>query len=109
MKLFAVRKSIVGLAITAMTAGSLVPAMAQDAGGTAAVNATAVVKPDAASSAKPSKAERKAARKKARAKKNVELKKLEDAGYKPASNDPNYPTDLQNAEKKAGLGQGANQ
>jgi hypothetical protein len=37
------------------------------------------------------------------------LKKLEDAGYQPSRNDPNYPTDLQNAEKKAGVGQGASQ
>ncbi|WP_250502125.1 DUF4148 domain-containing protein [Caballeronia sp. AZ7_KS35] len=52
------------------------------------------------------KAERKAARKQARAKKNAELKKLEDAGYATGKgNDPNYPQDLQNAQKKAGVGQ----
>jgi predicted Rossmann fold nucleotide-binding protein DprA/Smf involved in DNA uptake len=56
------------------------------------------------------KAQKKAARKQARAKKNAELKKLQDAGYNPArANDPNYPQDLQNAQKKAGIGQGASQ
>ena len=45
-------------------------------------------------------AQRKAEHKAARAKNNAELKKLEDAGYKPAANDPNYPQNLQNAEKK---------
>lgn len=109
MKRLTVRQIIAGFAITAMAAGAVVPAMAQDASGTAAVNAGAAANTAAASSAKPSKAERKAARKKARAKKNAELKKLEDAGYKPSSNDPNYPTDLQNAQKKAGIGQGASQ
>nr|WP_235007999.1 DUF4148 domain-containing protein [Caballeronia humi] len=57
-------------------------------------------------SAAPSKAERKAARKQARAKKNAELKKLEDAGYRPgARDDANYPQDIQDAQKKAGIGQ----
>ncbi|OAJ54854.1 hypothetical protein A6V36_08405 [Paraburkholderia ginsengiterrae] len=106
MKRLTVRQIIAGFAIAAMAAGAVVPAMAQDASGTAAATAA---NPAAASSAKPSKADRKAARKKARAKKNAELKKLEDAGYKPSSNDPNYPTDLQNAQKKAGIGQGASQ
>jgi hypothetical protein len=56
------------------------------------------------------KAEKKAARKQARAKKNAELKKLEDAGYSPGrANDPNYPQDLQNAQKKAGTGAGSGQ
>jgi hypothetical protein len=52
------------------------------------------------------KQERKAARKQARANKNAELKKLEDAGYKPgARDDSNYPQDIQEAQKKAGIGQ----
>jgi len=51
------------------------------------------------------KAERKIARKQARAKKNAELKKLEDAGYNPArANDINYPQDIQDAQKKASSG-----
>jgi hypothetical protein len=63
----------------------------------------------ASSTAKTTKAQRKEARKQARAKKDAELKKLEDAGYHPSQNDPNYPQDLQDAEKKAGIGQGASQ
>jgi predicted Rossmann fold nucleotide-binding protein DprA/Smf involved in DNA uptake len=60
---------------------------------------------DATQAAPATKAQRKADRKAARAKKNAELKKLEDAGYNPArANDPNYPQDLQNAQKKAGVG-----
>ncbi|WP_395065734.1 DUF4148 domain-containing protein [Paraburkholderia silvatlantica] len=55
------------------------------------------------------KAQRKAARKQARAKNNAELKKLEDAGYKPALNDPNYPQNLQDAQKKANAAAGASQ
>jgi Spy/CpxP family protein refolding chaperone len=51
------------------------------------------------------KAANKQARKEARARRDAELKKLEDAGYSPSRNDPNYPTDLQNAQKKAGIGQ----
>ncbi|SAK74106.1 hypothetical protein AWB79_04318 [Caballeronia hypogeia] len=64
----------------------------------------------AAPAASMTKAEKKAAKKQARAKKNAELKKLEDAGYSPGrANDPNYPQDLQNAQKKAGVGAGASQ
>ncbi|SAL78140.1 purine nucleoside phosphorylase [Caballeronia telluris] len=56
------------------------------------------------------KAQRKEARKQARAKKNAELKKLEDAGYNPAKgNDPHYPQDLQSAQKKAGVAGAASQ
>jgi len=45
------------------------------------------------------KAKRKAERHQARVAKNAELKRLEDAGYQPAQNDPNYPANLQKAEK----------
>lgn len=56
------------------------------------------------------KAARKAARKQARAKKNAELKKLEDAGYNPAvRDDSKYPQDIQDAQKKAGIGRAASQ
>ena len=52
------------------------------------------------------KQERKAAKKQARAKKNAELKKLEDAGYSPgARDDSDYPQDIHEAQKKAGIGQ----
>ncbi|MEI5999844.1 DUF4148 domain-containing protein [Paraburkholderia bengalensis] len=94
------RKLIVLFASAALGVGAIAPAFAQtDTGATGA----------AASAAKPTKEQRKQARKEARAKKNAELKKLEDAGYKPTANDPNYPQDIQNAEKKAGIGQGASQ
>ncbi|SAK93117.1 hypothetical protein AWB76_06880 [Caballeronia temeraria] len=57
-----------------------------------------------------SKEQRKAARAQARAKKNAELKKLEDAGYNPSrGNDPHYPQDLQNAQKKVGKDRSASQ
>ncbi|SAK91027.1 hypothetical protein AWB83_05164 [Caballeronia ptereochthonis] len=74
---------------------------AQDTGSTAT---------DATQAASMTKAQKKAARKEARAKKNAELKKLEAAGYNPGrANDPNYPQDIQNAQKKAGIGAGASQ
>ncbi|HEX7912622.1 MAG TPA: hypothetical protein VF534_31645 [Paraburkholderia sp.] len=106
MKSSALKQIMLGLAVTAMVAGSIPLAAAQ---GASDATPAAAMAPAAASSAKPTKAERKAARKQARAKKNAELKKLEDAGYHPAANDPNYPTDLQNAQKKAGIGTGASQ
>jgi hypothetical protein len=94
------------LASALLGIGAATPTLAQnDASG--AGNAAAL---GSASSAKPTKAERKQARKEARAKKNAELKKLEDAGYQPGRpNDQNYPQDLQDAQKKAGIGQGASQ
>ncbi|MDR5855232.1 hypothetical protein P9239_07705 [Caballeronia sp. LZ062] len=65
---------------------------------------------DSTQAAPTTKAQRKAARKEARAKKNAELKKLEDAGYNPArANDTDYPQDVQRAQKKAGVGAGASQ
>jgi hypothetical protein len=94
------RKLIVLLAAASLGAGAVAPVLAQGDADTGA----------AASAANPTKAQRKQARKEARAKKNAELKKLEDAGYQPGrASDPNYPQDLQNAEKKAGIGQGASQ
>jgi len=100
------RKLSVLLAMAALTVSFMTPSMAQSASD--ASTGAAAMAPAAASSAT-TKAQRKAARKQARAKKNAELKKLEDAGYQPSHNDPNYPTDLQNAQKKAGVGQGASQ
>ncbi|KAA1011444.1 DUF4148 domain-containing protein [Paraburkholderia panacisoli] len=100
------RHMMVLLASASLGIGAVTPTLAQnDASGVG--NAAAL---EGASSAKPTKAERKQARKEARAKKNAELKKLEDAGYQPGrANDQNYPQDLQNAQKKAGIGQGASQ
>lgn len=107
MKFFAFKQILLGLAVTTMVAGSIPLAAAQEASGADA----AMAAPGAAASAaaKPTKAQKKQARKEARAKKNAELKKLEDAGYQPGRNDPNYPTDLQNAQKKAGVGAAASQ
>ncbi|MGF6243845.1 MULTISPECIES: hypothetical protein [Paraburkholderia] len=100
------KKIAVLFASAALVIGSITPALAQSS----ASGSTADAAPAAsAPAAKTTKAQRKAARKQARAKKNAELKKLEDAGYHPAQNDPNYPQDLQNAQKKAGIGQGASQ
>ncbi|MCP3725573.1 DUF4148 domain-containing protein [Paraburkholderia sp. CNPSo 3272] len=57
---------------------------------------------DASANASTSKAQRKEARKEARAQRNAELNKLEKNGYNPsAGDDPNYPNDIQNAERKA--------
>lgn len=94
MKSFAIKRIMLGVSVVAMMAGSISLAVAQD-------NGTPNAAPSSTTPAKPTKAERKAARKEARAKKNAELKKLEDAGYQPAANDPNYPNKLQQAEKKA--------
>ncbi|MFT4066456.1 hypothetical protein [Paraburkholderia sp.] len=101
MKSFAIKRIMLGISVAAMVAGSIPLAVAQDTNATTAQPGT--------STAKPTKAERKAARKQARAKKNAELKKLEDAGYQPAQNDPNYPNKLQDAQKKAGVGAAASQ
>jgi hypothetical protein len=106
MTLLPAKKMAIVLASTALTFGAIAPAIAQSSGASAGGDTNAVAP---ASAAKPTKAERKAARKQARAKKNAELKKLEDAGYNPSQNDPNYPTNLQNAQKKAGIGQAASQ
>lgn len=107
MKFFAMKHVMLGLAVTAMMAGSIPLAAAQSASDAATSANTA--NPVAASGVKPTKAQRKAARKQARAKKNAELKKLEDAGYQPGQSDPNYPANVQKAEQKAGVGAGASQ
>lgn len=89
------------LLVSGVCASVALPSYAQNAGSTAT---------DATQAAPTTKAQKKAARKQARAKKNAELKKLEDAGYNPSrANDPNYPEDLQKAQKKAGIGAGASQ
>ncbi|MGA7776449.1 MAG: DUF4148 domain-containing protein [Paraburkholderia sp.] len=104
MKRFRLKAIALGFTVTTLVAGSIVPAFAQGDSG-----ASDAAKAMAASSAKPTKAERKAARKQARDKKNAELKKLEANGYQPGRADPNYPQNLQDAQKKAGIGQGASQ
>jgi hypothetical protein len=93
----------VSLSVAAFGMSAAPSSFAQDNSGAAATTG-------AATTASSTKAQRKAARKQARANKNAELKKLEDAGYNPAKrDDASYPQDVQNAEKKAGIGQGASQ
>ncbi|MEX3982244.1 DUF4148 domain-containing protein [Paraburkholderia sp. EG287A] len=92
--------------------GAAAPARAQPEASAAAAVAAAsqpLTKEQKKQAKAQAKAQRKAERKEARAKNNAELKKLEDAGYKPALNDPNYPQNLQDAQKKANAGPGASQ
>jgi predicted Rossmann fold nucleotide-binding protein DprA/Smf involved in DNA uptake len=97
------------LTVTALAALASTAGYAQDAG-TTATDATQSSAQTPAQTKAQKKAAQKQARAQARAKKNAELKKLEDAGYNPSrANDPNYPQDLQNAQKKAGLGAGGSQ
>ena len=80
-----IRKLTLAATAAAFLFGSAVPAFAQtDASAPAAQDAKA-----AKSQARKAARQRKAEHKAARAKNNAELKKLEDAGYKPAANDPN--------------------
>jgi hypothetical protein len=96
-------KFAVSLVVAALGVSAAPMSFAQDNSGAAATT-------DSTQAAPSTKAQRKAARKQARAKKNAELKKLESAGYNPAKrDDSNYPQDIQNAQKKAGIGQGASQ
>ncbi|MFM0157280.1 DUF4148 domain-containing protein [Paraburkholderia sediminicola] len=105
------KKWAVLLASVVLSVASVAPAFAQSGGGGggSAGSDSDAAKPVAASKATTTKAQRKAARKQARAKKNAELKQLESNGYNPSRNDPNYPTDLQNAQKKAAAGAAASQ
>jgi hypothetical protein len=103
MKSFAIKRIMLGVSVVALVAGTIPLAVAQGSTDAAAQEGATATTP------KPTKAEKKAARKQARAKKNAELKKLEDAGYQPAQNDPNYPDKLQAAQKKAGVGVPASQ
>lgn len=109
------RSTISKLTLAAATAAFLIgvaaPAFAQtEASAPAAAAASQPLTKEQKAQAKAqAKAQRKAERKQARAKNNAELKKLEDAGYKPALNDPNYPQNLQDAQKKANAAAGASQ
>ena len=102
------KKWAVLLTSVVLSAASVAPAFAQSGGSAPAGDQATAANPAAASKAA-AKAQRKAARKQARAKKNAELKQLESNGYNPSRNDPNYPTDLQNAQKKAAAGAAASQ
>ncbi|WP_321927366.1 DUF4148 domain-containing protein [Paraburkholderia guartelaensis] len=96
-------KLTLAAATAAFLIGVAAPAFAQtEASAPAAATASQPLTKEQKAQAKAqAKAQRKAERKEARAKNNAELKKLEDAGYKPALNDPNYPQNLQDAQKKA--------
>jgi hypothetical protein len=110
MKFSPARKLAVLLASGALMIGAVTPAMAQSASGTSSNdNATETAKPAPTQNVTTTKEQRKEARKEARAKKNAELKKLEAAGYQPSKDDPSYPKNLENAEKKAGIGAAASQ
>lgn len=108
------RSTISKLSLAAATAafllGAAAPSFAQtDASAPAAADTAASQPATKAQKKAQAKAARKADRKAARAKNRAELKKLEDNGYQPAQNDPNYPQNLQNAQKKANAAAGASQ
>jgi hypothetical protein len=103
-------KLTLAAAAAAFLIGAAGPVFAQDASAPAATaQAASMAQPTKAQQKQQAKAQRKADRKAARAKKNAELKTLEQNGYNPAVNDPNYPQNLQNAEKKANAAGGASQ
>lgn len=105
------KKLSVALASVVLSVACAAPAFAQSGGGGGGPAGDASDEAKAATGAPQhtTKAQRKAARKEARAKKNAELKQLEAHGYQPSRNDPNYPNDIQNAQKKAGVGAAASQ
>lgn len=63
--------------------------------------ADAASAPHAVSGKAAAKAAHKQQRKEARDRKNSELKKLESTGYRPGQSDPDYPQNIQKAERKA--------
>ncbi|MEX3963676.1 DUF4148 domain-containing protein [Paraburkholderia sp. EG286B] len=97
-------------AVAALLVGAAVPSFAQSEGSAPAVAESAASKPlTNAEKKQQAKAQRKAERKAARARNNAELKQLGENGYRPSQNDPNYPQNLQNAQKKANAAAGASQ
>jgi hypothetical protein len=110
------RSSIRKLALVAASAAFLIAAgtsaQAQTSASAPAVAtaATSDAKPlTKAEQRKQRRAQHKAARKAARSKNNAELKKLENAGYRPNAPDPNYPQNVQDAQRKAAAATGASQ
>lgn len=99
-------------ATAAFLIGAAAPAFAQtdasapDATAQAPASAAKMTKKQARAQAR---AERRAEHKAARAKNTAELKSLEGAGYNPGRDNPNYPQDLQDAEKKLNAPAGASQ
>ncbi|MDR5740748.1 MULTISPECIES: DUF4148 domain-containing protein [unclassified Caballeronia] len=74
--------AVIALSVAALVTVPVTPAQAQDS---------------AASTPKEAK---KAERKAARAKKNAELKELEQNGYNPSGEQTDYPRNLQNAQQR---------
>ncbi|MBN3823791.1 DUF4148 domain-containing protein [Burkholderia sp. Ac-20384] len=100
--------AVVGAAIFLIC--TAVPSLAHaKAGALVGAESTTSSPPTTADAKQQLKAQRKAERKAARAKKNAELKRLEENGYKPVQVDSNYPQNLQDAQKKAGAASGGNQ
>lgn len=98
-KVISMRKALVFIASACVTIGAATTSLAQ--GSASSGVAPAAASRGAASGTKSTSAERKAARKEARAKKNADLKKLEQSGYQPGRDSLSYPQDVQNAQKKA--------
>ena len=109
MALLQMRKLLALVVAGAVILSSVTPALAQSSGSSSTDNTATSASMTKAQQKAQQKAQRKAARKQARAKNTADLKKLESNGYQPTQNDPNYPQNLQNAEKKATAGQGASQ
>ncbi|MFM0227653.1 hypothetical protein [Paraburkholderia dipogonis] len=89
--------TIMAAALVTMAA-SVVPAFAQDTGAASGATTKAA-----------RKAQRKADRKAAHAKNKAELQTLEKNGYQPNQEGATYPSKLEDAQKKAGVGQAASQ
>ncbi|ABO58430.1 DUF4148 domain-containing protein [Burkholderia vietnamiensis] len=104
-----IKKLALAASAAAFLLGSTAPVFAQTDASAPAASTASDAKAAKHEARKAARAKRKAERKAARAKNTAELKKLEAAGYKPAANDPNYPQNLQNAQKKAAEAAGASQ
>jgi hypothetical protein len=105
-------KTIFAAALAAFFTCAMGPVLAQSAASgpdAMAQSASAAQPMTKAEQKKQAKAQRKADRKAARAKNTAELKTLEKNGYQPGADDPNYPQNIQNAEKKAHGAVGASQ
>ena len=108
------RSSVSKLTLVTVSAafllGAISPAFAQtEASAPSASETKAAAKAAKKQARAQARAQHKAERKAARAKNAAELKRLEDAGYKPAANDPNYPQNLQDAQKKVNAAGAASQ
>jgi outer membrane murein-binding lipoprotein Lpp len=102
------KKLAVSIVSVTLVIGCIMPAIAKGSAGIAGSDSTAAASASPlASTRKPTRAERKAMRKEARAKKNAELKKLEDSGYQPTEANPDYPQNLETAKSRAATAQPA--